>query len=282
MMRNQKNLQNLINKFAGKITLGSELERSSITSTKSNSELRELFTLDKLIPGKVQNTPKGEYFHISRTLSQAIPTRTGLIDRYKRIILGPGQLLSPDSAGELIKIVETPPEKITFLDIESCGFSGSMIFLIGWCYFDGSDIAVTQLLARNYAEESAILHQTAQRLSATDLLITYNGKRFDLPMIRERALLSRVSVPTPTSHIDLLDHTRLFWKYDLPNCQLQTIELLICNYKRENDISGSMIAQVYHEYVKTGFARKLQLIIHHNLLDLITLVEITTHLLAGT
>ena len=80
------------------------------------------------------------------------------------------------------------------------------------------------------------------------------------------------------AHFDLLHEARRIWKKRLPDCKLQTLEQYICKRIRYGDIPGDRIADAYHAYVRTGNARQVATILKHNMLDLITLGDLLTHL----
>jgi uncharacterized protein len=65
------------------------------------------------------------------------------------------------------------------------------------------------------------------------------------------------------------------------HCKLQTLERYVCKRVRSGDIPGALIPEAYHEFVKTGDARQMRDILHHNALDLFTTSEITLHLFSG-
>jgi uncharacterized protein YprB with RNaseH-like and TPR domain len=44
--------------------------------------------------------------------------------------------------------------------------------------------------------------------------------------------------------------------------------------KRAGDIPGSEIPGAYHEFVRTGDARRMAAVIHHNRLDLLSMLEL--------
>ena len=76
-------------------------------------------------------------------------------------------------------------------------------------------------------------------------------------------------------HCDVLHHARRLWKDRLPDCRLQTLERFICGRRRRGDIPGRDIPDVYHDYVRTGKSAAVQSVLHHNALDLITLLQLT-------
>ncbi len=261
------------------IVLGSQFEKKP----KPPKTSQEPLLLETAVPGEARELGTGKYYHIRRNLKTLWPQAGQIVDLYKNVFLGAGRRLTPESAGpELHAVTAADPQNVTYLDIETCGFSGTPIFLVGWCYFDGrDDLIVEQALARDYAEEAGIIGAAADRLAQTQVLVTYNGKRFDFPSIKERAVIHRVKMPKVSTHLDMLYSARAHWKTDLPNCKLKTVELFLCRRPRHGDIDGADIPQAYHDFVKTLDARKLKTIIHHNFLDLVTLAEITARLLAG-
>lgn len=171
------------------------------------------------------------------------------------------------------------PRGTAFLDLETCGFAGSMVFLVGLIH-DGPDgLTLSQLLARNYAEERAMLSSLWERIQDCQVLLTFNGKSFDWPMVVDRSVLHRLqdarNCPSPSLHLDLLHHARRRYRRELPNCKLQTLEWYLCGRRRTGDIPGSEIPDVYHDYVRTGDDSEMQSVLHHNALDLITLLQIS-------
>jgi uncharacterized protein YprB with RNaseH-like and TPR domain len=76
-------------------------------------------------------------------------------------------------------------------------------------------------------------------------------------------------------HCDLLHHARRRWRERLPNCKLQTLEQAICGRRRRGDIPGRAIPLAYHEFVRTGDAWQMRNVLHHNALDLVTLLQLS-------
>jgi uncharacterized protein YprB with RNaseH-like and TPR domain len=79
-------------------------------------------------------------------------------------------------------------------------------------------------------------------------------------------------------HCDLLHHARRLWKRHLPDCRLQTLERFICGRRRVGDISGRDIPLTYHDYVRTGDPTRVHSLLHHNAIDLVTLVQLSLHI----
>src|SRR5205085_6998113 len=90
------------------------------------------------------------------------------------------------------------PREALFLDLETCGFAGSMVFLIGLVWCDGERLVIDQLLARNYAEEKAALHSLHEIAGRRSVLVTFNGKSFDWPMVQDRSIRHKLLMPAST------------------------------------------------------------------------------------
>ncbi len=208
---------------------------------------------------------------------------------------------------ELRAMCEALPGGVVYLDLETCGFSGSMIFLVGLIYQHNDAFLLTQLFARSYAEEKAVLQTLWQIVADKRVLVTFNGKSFDWPMVHDRSTLHHLgyevnrevldtTAPLETApcdrtrlgrsdprpqlrHCDLLHHARRRWKDQLPNCKLQTLEKIVCRRRREDDIPGREIPTAYHDFVRSGDAWLIRSVLHHNALDLITLLQVSMAIL---
>jgi len=113
------------------------------------------------------------------------------------------------------------------------------------------------------------------------VLVSFNGKSFDLPYLRARAAATGVPLPDPPAHLDMLHTARRVYGSVLPDCRLQTLERYICRRRRAGDIPGEHIPEAYHHFVRTGNAEHLRLILKHNVWDLVTLLELLVIMLRG-
>jgi len=189
-----------------------------------------------------------------------------------------------DAHPELAGFARAFPSRIFFLDLETCGFAGSAIFLIGILRCKPHGPVVQQLLARDYSEERSILEHLWHIAVRHEVLSTFNGKSFDWPMVQDRStryLLRRGATGTEERfplHFDLLHHARRRWRKQLPNCRLQTLERCLLGRRRTDDIPGHAIADAYHRFVRNGCPRQLEQILKHNFLDLVTLLQLSLRL----
>ena len=175
------------------------------------------------------------------------------------------------------------PDRTLALDLETCGLTGSALFLVGLLRQIEGVPKVQLLLARNYAEEAAVLASLWQIVVDHEVLLTFNGKSFDWPMVVERSIRHRMQPPAKRDrwlHIDILHHARRRWRKHLPNCRLQTLERHVCRRTRAADIPGHAIPGVYADFVRTGFERDIDAVLYHNALDLVTLFDLAHRLAA--
>ncbi len=229
------------------------------------------------------NGQRLSYHLVSRKLSQLGADCLPVARRYAAVMRGAGQRFEELSASAaLCHAASARPEDPLFADIETCGLAGSSIFLVGTMAYRDGELVFRQYLARDYAEEAAILAAFTRRYARCPLLVTFNGKAFDMTMIRERAAFHRVAMPrSEPPHLDLLHEARRMWRGRVPNCRLLTLEQCLCQRSRIGDIPGWAIPDAYHRFVDTGDARQLADILHHNLLDLLTMAELLCALLTG-
>lgn len=164
--------------------------------------------------------------------------------------------------------------KMLFLDLETCGLSGCPVFLAGVALIGENDVVLRQLFARDYAEERALLGELARLMEEADFLVTFNGKTFDVPFLRDRAVHHRMHLPFTLPHLDLVWMVRRRWKRHLPDCKLKTLEWRVLRRRRAGDVWGYEIPGLYHHYVQNGQPHRLIPVFHHNMLDVVAMVEL--------
>jgi tetratricopeptide (TPR) repeat protein len=124
-----------------------------------------------------------------------------------------------------------------------------------------------------------MLAAVAEVLERCRALVTFNGRRFDLPLLETRLTLSRLpSVAPGLPHLDLLYPARRLYSRRLPSCRLAALECALLGVEREDDVPGWAIPALYFEYVRRGETRPLRAVFKHNALDILSLVVLTAHL----
>jgi uncharacterized protein YprB with RNaseH-like and TPR domain len=169
------------------------------------------------------------------------------------------------------------PEKWLFLDTETTGLAGgtgTYAFLIGLAWWDAGGLQVEQLFMRDFAEEHSVLCQLAARLAERPVLVTFNGKTFDWPLLENRFRMTR-SIPAPSlaAHLDLLHPARALWKFRLGTVRLTDLEREVLNpallgWCRQGDVSSKFIPQFYFDYLRGGPPEPLLGVARHNQMDL--------------
>lgn len=171
------------------------------------------------------------------------------------------------------------PESVTFVDIETTGLSigaGTVAFLVGTLNLDPDGLVLRQFLLRDFAEECAQQQAIASRLDPFELVVTYNGGRFDLPVLRSRAILNRVEAPwLAHAHLDILHPVRAVWRNLWPDCRLATAEHRLLGVTRDVDCEGWEVPLRYRQFLLEQSEEPLIEVLEHNAQDLISLAGVT-------
>jgi hypothetical protein len=190
------------------------------------------------------------------------------------LALLPDDLLSALSEGA---IAAAPPKSWAFLDTETTGLGGAYAFLIGIGSIDSGGFRLRQFFLRDESEEASALARVAEHLSRFDVVITYNGKAYDQPLLENRFRAVRISCGPfrRLRHLDLLFGARRLWKLRLSSCRLVDLEYRILGVEREGDLPGAMIPYYYFDFLRTRQAVRLVPIFHHNAMDILSLACLT-------
>jgi hypothetical protein len=127
---------------------------------------------------------------------------------------------------------------------------------------------------RDFSEEHSLLHELAARLAERPVLVTFNGKSFDWPLLENRFTMTRaISTPRLAAHLDLLHPARALWKLRLGSVRLIELERRVLDaarlgWHREDDIASALIPQYYFDYLRGGSSKPLLGVTRHNQMDL--------------
>jgi len=167
------------------------------------------------------------------------------------------------------------PEDFAFLDIETLGLSSRPIILIGLGRVERDSIVLRQYLLRSIEEETAALAAVLPDLEAErTALVTFNGRAFDLPYIRDRLTSKGIPATLDLPHFDLLRFSRRRWRGYLPSCRLGSLETAVLNITRTDDLPSAMVPEFYETYLRTGNPGPLIPIVEHNRQDIISLARL--------
>jgi hypothetical protein len=233
--------------------------------------------IEQLIGGEVVRTAHGEHFETERLWERH--RRHGSVDIADLAEL-PEDLLGPLTAGAA---AGSPPARWAFLDTETTGLAGgagTYAFLIGIGSIEPAGFRLRQFFMRDYGEEPSLLWRLAEYLEGFDVLVTYNGKSYDQPLLETRfrmvrAHAGRLRPFDRMEHLDLLFGARRLWKLRLESCRLVELERRILGVEREGDLPGEMIPYCYFEFLRTQEAFRVVPIFHHNAIDILSLACLT-------
>lgn len=174
------------------------------------------------------------------------------------------------------------PRKAVFVDTETTGLmggAGTVAFLIGVGYFVDDIFRLDQCFMRDYDDEEPMLEYLNELFAKADTIVSYNGKSFDLPLMRTRFITNRIPFRLESAtHFDLVHAARRFWKRRLGDCSLGNIEREILGLERHGDVPGREIPQIWLDYLHTRDAQRLTQVFYHHKIDILSLAALTGHL----
>lgn len=189
--------------------------------------------------------------------------------------------LSPSHPAALLTAGLYHPGDLLFIDLETLGLFSRPIILFGLASVRSGEVQIEQYLLRDIGEEVPALSRVFDRLSDDPVLISYNGKAFDLPYLAGRSAFYGRPVSIRNPHYDLLHFVRRRWGPELPDCRLGTIERHLLHSAREEDLPGAMVPEFYEAFLTTGNPGPLLPIVKHNRQDLVSLARLFSLMKAG-
>ncbi len=178
------------------------------------------------------------------------------------------------------------PGEIGFIDTETTGLAGgagTVAFLVGCGWWepvaDGWRFRLEQYLIEDFCHERDMMERLAERLASFKVLVSFNGKCFDVPLLRSRAIMNRISPSVLNKfQVDLLHPARRLWKDVLPNVQLSTVEREVLGVYREGDIDSGLIPELFLNFARTGVCEEMTAILDHNVQDIASMAPLLVHL----
>jgi hypothetical protein len=233
------------------------------------------------LPFAREDTPLGPLYVSTRRLSPA--HRTG------RASL----LAARTSSAELLALLALDPSIAScdpvgalYLDTETTGLhggTGTIAFLVGLAFWERSNdgrpdggLVVEQLLVRNLGEEGPMLARVAERMRASSMIVTFNGKSFDLPLLRTRFVMARqpLAPSDEPPHLDLIHIARRLHKPRGIDCRLTSLEEKILGFARHDDVPSGEVSACYLHFLRTGQTRSLLGVIEHNAWDVVAMAAL--------
>lgn len=172
---------------------------------------------------------------------------------------------------------------IIFLDTETSGLAGgtgTYAFEVGLGRFTDEGFHLAQFFMRHPGEEPALLAGLSEFMDGMKAVVTYNGKSFDIPLLKTRYTMMGMTSPfDDIDHFDLLPLARRLWRIRLESRTLSNVENQILGVERgEEEVPGYLIPELYFDFLKTQDARPMGGIFYHNAVDILSLAGLFSHM----
>lgn len=165
-----------------------------------------------------------------------------------------------------------------FLDIETLGIFQRPIILVGVAFVEGRRLTTDQFLVRSMEEELPALLAAGEAVRKRGVLVTFNGRAFDVPYLRERCALYGEVFPAPMTHFDVLHPARRLFGQKYADCRLCTLEQGLLGITRGQDVPSMMVPEFYEAYAIHDNPGPLVPIVEHNCQDLVSLARLFFHI----
>ena len=169
-------------------------------------------------------------------------------------------------------------QDVLWLDTETTGLSGgtgTYVFLLGIAYFCEGELVLRQHLLHDIGFERAFVETIQAEIEHFRACASYNGKTFDLPLLRTRWVMTlRSEITVDESHLDLLHPARRLWRDRYGSTGLKQLEESLFDEGRINDIPGSLIPDAYFHYLRKHDPKIIAPVLEHNAKDILSLVRV--------
>ena len=165
--------------------------------------------------------------------------------------------------------------RIAVIDTETTGLAGgtgTYPFIVGIGFWSDGRFFVRQYILRDFCEEPAQLLALSDDLKNASCLLTYNGKSFDIPLLRTRYRINRLAIPFKKyPHIDMVHPCRRIYKRHFESFNLSLLEAMIVGFERVDDVPSHLIPGIYFDYLQNRDDNLLIPILNHNRDDIVSL-----------
>ena len=275
-------------KFAGLAALRpARRTRGSVRTDEREDDhpRRELIAewaeLAEIVGAKVASNRHGEHLTVARW--HARPEECAPAARALQVLLPPAL-----DAGDRGARLAEDPHRWLFLDTETTGLAGgtgTYAFLIGIAWWDAGGLQVEQLFMRDHTEEHSVLLELSERMAERPVLVTFNGKSFDWPLLETRYRMTRaIRAPALAAHLDLLHPARQLWRMRLPSVRLTDLERHVLAdagplaWTRRGDLDSALIPQLYFDHLRGAGSTPLATVFRHNEMDLRALAMLSARI----
>ncbi len=246
------------------------------TEEKAEAEYNRYRVAQNLLGGEICNSPEGSFLKIESNFSSEYKHGNLTINQLAEF--APYRNVHFEQFGNQESIDIT---KLLFFDMETTGLggSGTVPFLIGFGSVIENSFQVRQYFLPDYPDEAAMLEAVREEISEDTIVVSYNGKSFDMPILVDRMIINRVERNLKyAGHIDLLHSARRLYRRRLRSCTLSNIESNILDFQRYGDIPGELVPAVYFKWLNSMGTELLGQVVEHNLNDIVSLYFLMYHI----
>ncbi len=246
----------------------------AVSDERNAARERGDFEVQRVMPGEIVGDPSDGFYLVRQDFPLAwehgcVPLESALA--------ADGRHVATSANDDELHAFD--PRKTVFVDTETTGLmggSGTVLFLVGVGYFTNDAFRLDQCFMRDYDDEGPMLAHLDGLFKNAEALVSYNGKTFDLPLLRTRFIQNRVPFRLDgVLHYDLVHAARRFWKKRLQDCSLGNVERNVLGLQRHGDVDGAEIPTLWLEYLRTRDARPLVPVFYHHKMDILSLVSLT-------
>ena len=164
-------------------------------------------------------------------------------------------------------------------DIETTGLTKERdrVILAGFCEVSGGEAVVTQYMAESMDDEAAVLEAALDHLSGLDMVLTYNGRTFDMPFTYGRAEKLGITAGRRPYDFDLYPVAKRYTGIGdfTPNMRQTTLENFMGLWDlRKDTIDGARSIELFLDWLTDGDDAKLEKILLHNHDDVLQLYRL--------
>lgn len=166
---------------------------------------------------------------------------------------------------------------LVFFDIEATGFDckKDWVFALSFCTLVEGYLVGKTLVCKSIKDEKVLIENFIDNIKGRGIC-SYNGKAFDEPFLRKRALIYGIEFPKNITHRDLYREIRPYKKgLNIKSLSLKDIEKTL-KIDRSEEITAVECINIYKKYLETCDLKLLDRIINYNFSDVRSLPNIFT------
>ena len=243
----------------------------------SSTDPKKARLLQELLPGEERENEHGRFYSVEAALKPSHWHGNQCVADFLSVDMDALSVLAGNADLAAMNVRDG-----LYLDTETTGLSGgtgTVAFLIGLGWFEGSTFVTRQLFARDYPEERACLAYLRELAKDKGFIVSFNGKAFDVNLLSTRFIMNRLPDPLAgLPHLDLLHPTRRLLGHRLENSRLGTVEQHVLGLERGDDIPGWEIPERYFRWLRHRHPRFMVDVFRHNHLDVVSLSALVRHL----